>query len=290
MKRLLAISLFLFTILSFLSENAFAGAWTLPKHNLWGEWYFKWHWSKEEFNYARHKKRKENDARSWGWTMEPKIEFGITDWLTALGSIEYKEDKYKQYGRPDAWGPYRRKNHGVTFVKLGGRVRFIEEPFVLSGQIKGYVYTGYDKDREPSIGDGEDALELRALIGKEFYIPIALKKPINLRCYFGAESGYRFKNKNANNDIPFFLEGGFWLFDWLLLKAEIDGYKSHEATGSKEKDYAIWRIGPSFQILGGDSIAREGKQFNLEVQYGQTFWGKNTSLNQEITFKIQTQF
>jgi len=290
MKKLLLIISVLF-LFSFLTQDAYGGAWTLPKYGVWSEMYLKWYWSKHDFNYKGHKKRKQNGARSWGWNMEPKLEWGLTDWITLLGSIEYKESRYKEYGRPPAWGDYDKKNNGMSFVKCGGRVRFLEDPVVISTQIKAFIYPGgYDKGRAPSIGYGEDALEIRALIGKEFYLPFTFKNEFKLRCYFGAESGYRFKNRNVSNDIPFFLEGGIWIFDWLMIKAEIDGYKAHEGTGEHETDYAIWRVGPSFQFLGGDPISHEGKQFNVEVQYGQTFWGKNTSCDQEITLKLQTQF
>lgn len=297
-KIVLIIMLFAFAICVF-SQDAFAGAWTLKQHKVWAEWYTKWSWAKgnEGFDSNGQRAESSNDARSWGWAMEPKIEYGITDWLNLLFSMEYKESKYKEYGRPENWGTFARKNHGLTAVKVGGKIRFIEKPFILSGQVKAYIYPGYGNNHgddpaytnQPSIGDGEDALELKALIGKEFKIPVYfLDTPI--RCYAGGEAGYRFKNRAVANDIPLFVEGGFWPFSWLLLKGEVDAVLSHEATGSIKKSYSIWRVGPVWQILGGDSVTKLGKQFNIEVQYGQTFWGKNTGKEQEIVLKCQVEF
>ena len=298
-KIIFSISLFIVFVFLF-SGDAFGGAWTVPKHQVWSELYFKWNWSKNDFNIDYESARKSSEARSWGWVMEPKIEFGVTDWLNFLCSLEYKESKYKEYDRPASWGSFSRKNNGISSVKLGGKIRFIEKPLVVSGQIKAFIYPGYGNyngddpayRHQPSIGDGEDALEFRVLLGKEFMVPYALPfiKDKATKCYAGFETGYRLKNKNVCNDIPFVVEGGFWPVKWLLIKAEVDGYLSHRQTGSIEKDYAVWRVGPVWQILQGDSVAKQGKMFNVEFQYGQTFWGRNTAADQEIVFKIQTQF
>jgi len=297
-KTILIIMLFAFVMCAF-SQDAFAGAWTVKKYKVWAEWYTKWSWAKgnEGFNDEGQRTDSTKNARSWGWTMEPKLEYGVTDWFNLLFSMEYKESKYKEYDRPPSWGDFRRKNNGVTFVKFGGKLRFIEKPFVLSGQMKVYLYPGYGNNHgddpvyrnQPSIGDGEDVVEFKALIGKEFKAPFSfLDKP--LKCYAAGEFGYRFKNRTAANDIPVFVEGGFWPFSWLLLKAELDTIISHEATGSMKKSYSIWRVGPVWQILAGDSVTKKGKQFNVEVQYGHTYWGKNTNKEQEIVLKCQTEF
>ena len=60
-------------------------------------------------------------------------------------------------------------------------------------------------------------------------------------------------------------------------------------TGSIEKDYAVCRIGPVFQILAGDPITKQDRQFNLTVLHGYTFWGRNVSKDHEIVFKVQFQ-
>ena len=119
-------------------------------------------------------------------------------------------------------------------------------------------------------------------------LPIGKDKPL-LDCYAGAESGYRLRNRDVANDFPFFIEGGVWPYKWLLLKAELDGYIAQSGTGSIEKDYAVARIGPVFQFLGGNSITRKDRQLNLEIQYGHTFWGRNASKEHEIIFKVQFQ-
>ena len=296
MKRFILSIVFFVIILSFLSQNAFGGAWTVPKNKLWGESYFKWHWARNDFDDERSGDNKNNDGHSWGWVMEPKLEYGITDKINLLLGVEYKESKYKEYDRPAAWGAFRRKNHGVSSIKFGGKLKFVEKPAVVAAQLKAFIYPHYGNfhgddlayRNQPGIGGGDDALELRILVGKRFKLPIGKNKSL-LDCYAGAESGFRLRNRDVANDFPVFIEGGVWPYKWLLLKAEVDGYIAQSGTGSVEKDYAVVRIGPVFQFLGGNAITKQDRQLNLAVQYGHTFWGKNTSKDHEIVFKFQFQ-
>ena len=289
------ISLFLSVLLA---EKAFAGAWTVPKHRVWGEYYMKWDYAKEEFDSEgnRNKLSGSKDARSWEFVMEPKIEYGITDWLNFQFSIEYKQAHYKEYSRPASDEPFSRKNNHITNVKLGGKWRLMEKPFVLSTQAKVFIYPGYGiyhgddpaRTNQPSIGRGDDAFEQRILIGKTFDLPIT--DTFSLPCYFGAETGYRWRTRHVANDIPYFVEAGFWPAPWFLIKSEIDGYKHHGGTGSIKESYGIWRIGGVWQVFGDSILRQDNRLFNIEFQYGMTVWGKNTTAYQEWVLKVQTQF
>ena len=304
MRKSFLLSIVLVAFISAIcAEKALAGAWTVPKYKVWGEYYMKWDYAKEQFlaNGKRGPINTTDEARTWEFIQEPKLEFGVTDWLTALGSVEYKESHYKEYNRPDYFGTgdraFARKNNGVTNIKLGGRWRFMQNPFVFSTQVKAFIYPGYGNyhgddpafTNQPSIGRGDDAVEWRMLIGKTF--DVNFTKNFKLPFYVGAETGYRWRTRSVCNDIPYFIEGGFWPREWLLLKSELDGYKCHAGTGSIKESYGVWRIGGIWQVFGGDSILRTGnKLFNLEFDYGMTVWGKNTTAFQEWTFKIDTQF
>ena len=72
-------------------EMAFAGAWTVPKNRGWSEYYMKWDYGKEEFTAEGKRKQlgRGKDARSWEFVMEPKLEYGITDWLNFQFGMEY---------------------------------------------------------------------------------------------------------------------------------------------------------------------------------------------------------
>lgn len=263
-------------------QLAFAGAWTLPQNKVWTEYSVKMNWSKYDFDSDRDIERKTRSAESWGWSTIPKMEFGFTNWFTLLGGLEYKESNYKEYNRPDEWGSYSVKSHGITSMDFGGKIRLLKDPVVVSTQIKTSFYSGKGYNESPQISDGNDAIDVRALIGKTFDAEIPF--------YFGAETGYRFKNRHVCNDIPVFIEGGFWPLEWLLIKSEIDAYISHDGTGNIEKEYAIWRIGPVFQLLTGEDVTRAEDAFNIGFQYGMVIWGRNTAADQEVVIKVAWQF
>ena len=297
-NRSLILAVFAFAFVSlFCVNSAFAGAWTVPKYHVWSEYYMKWDWAKQYFDSNWNKEKLNNNARSWEFVQEPKLEYGVTDSLTALASIEYKEAHYKEYDRPASWGSFTHSNHGLTAVKVGGRWRFMDAPFVMSTQTKVFIYPGYGINHgddptwsnTPSIGHGDDAVEQRILIGKTF--SVSLTNNFKLPCYFGAETGYRWRTRQVCDDIPYFVEGGFWPVPWLLVKSELDGYMCVPGTGHIKEDYGIWRIGGVWQVFGGDSVLRQGsKLFNLEFQYGMMLWGRNTTAYQEWVLKVQTQF
>jgi len=316
-KKSLSRAVLVITFMVFLfTKDVFAGAWTVPKYKVWGEYYTKISCGKDSYNSNGKLTSTQSEGvknfRDQILTMEPKLEYGVTDWLTALVSLEYKQANYKEYQKPVPANRYYAegytvKNNGIVNVKVGGRWRLMDAPFVLSTQTKVFIYTGYginrgektnlgplpnaieDRQNVPSIGYGNDSVEQRLLIGKTFSVPITDK--FKLPCYFGAEAGYRWNNRGVCNGIPWFVEGGFWPFEWLLLKTELDAYRTQDGTGKFEESYGIWRSGFVWQVFGGDSVLRQGsKLFNLEFDYGMTVWGKNTTAYQEFIMKVQTQF
>lgn len=301
MRKLFVATLIICTAIMMMPQFAFAGAWTLPQSNWWAQYYWKILYADSVFglNEKQGKHGQSNGGKNWGYQMIPEIHFGVTDWFEPFWSITYKDEQYKEYERPPSWGPFQRKSHAFTNVDVGGKVRFLKDPFVLTGQVKGSIYTGEGQNKEPQLSDGNDSLEVKGLVGKIF-------GPKEMPFYFGFESGYKFNNRGVANQVPIFAEGGFWPFKWLLAKTEIDGYWAHNGTGSQvEKSYVTWRIGPVIQLhtiyymmQGMDVTSKEftsditkaGRSLNFEVQYGNTFWGKNTAAYQEAVFKIYGQF
>lgn len=305
-KITIFICLFIIGICLF-SENAFGGAWTVPQFKLWTEFYMKYSWSYQDFNEKGDLTDKKYDAKSWSWEIEPKFELGVTDWMTLLFSFTGIESHYKEYTRPVEFGPYSVMNNGVKNITYGTRLRVLKAPVVTSLQFKIFQYTGYDNpygidsvEGQPMVGRGDDAFEIKALFGKTFDIEIPVSQfDWKYPAYIGVETGYRWRNRDVANDIPLFIEAGYWPYKWLLLKGELDAYKAHAGTGIAQS-YAVWRIGAVFQIFGMSQF-RDTNLFNIEVQYGKTFWGKGGSSDPEIygslvnaghevVLKIQYQF
>lgn len=287
-----------------LPQFAFAGAWTLPRGDVWAEYTIKSNWAKSAYDSDWNRKRFERNARSWGWNQAGKIEYGLLDWITLLAGCEWKESTWKEKDRPVDWNSYSHTSNGMTTGEVGTRIRFIKDPLIVSGQVKYIFYTGCGYNEVPSLSDGADAWEFRLMAGKLFEPTVFGSK---LPTYLAGEIGYGFKNRGVANYVPFLVEGGFWPTKWLLIKTELDGYWGHDGTGRDEKDYVIWRIGPVFQLLdiyeeitgksanaptgpAGSNITRDNNSLNLEVQYGNMIWGRNVSATQEVVLKISTQF
>jgi hypothetical protein len=291
-----------------LPQLAFAGAWTLPKGDVWVQQQMKLLWATKQFSPGSDLSNYPRDARPWGWAMIPEVNYGVTDWLDLLFKMEYKEGHYKEYDRPNGWGPYSVKNHGLVTIDPGIKIRFLNEPMVLSGQ---FIYSIWNDKYEglplddvaeaPGLSDRTNYWELRGLAGKKWDTKIPF--------YMGLEWGYRANTRNVVDQMPLFYEVGFWPLKFLLIKTELDCMFGLDGTtkGDRvmEKSWAIWRIGPSIELLvlydmlrGVDvtskqytnNVTRTGKSINIEAQYGNTFWGRNTAANQEVVLKVSAQF
>lgn len=293
-------------------QMVFAGAWTLPKGDVWMQETVKWFWTKRDYDRNGDKAKMNNNARSWGWAMIPEVQYGVTGWLDLLFKMEYKEAKYKEYSRPNVapndWGPYSVKNHGLVSIEPGVKMNFLREPLVLSGQFSYSIWNPHyeskplsDVAEQPGLSDRSNFWDLRGLAGKKWDTKIPF--------YMGLEWGYRHHTRNIEDQMPLFYEIGLWPAKFLLVKTELDcmiGLKgTTKGDNVLKKSWGIWRIGPSIELLTiydmlrgidvsakdyANIVTRGGKSLNVEVQYGNTFWGVNTGDSQEIVLKISTQF
>ncbi len=305
MKKIISIALIGCLIAPHL---AFAGAWTLPKGDVWVQYQMKYFWAKKNYAPGSKVSRMPRDARSWGWAMIPEVHYGATDWLDFLFKMEYKEAKYKEYARDPAWGPYSVKNHGLVTIEPGVKVRFLEEPLVLSGQFSYSIWNPHyeakpleDVAEQPGLSDRSNFWDLRVLASKKWDTVFPF--------YMSIETGYRRYTRNVEDQAPLFYEFGFWPVRFLLLKTELDCMFGLPGTtkGDRvhDKSWAIWRIGPSIELFTlynmlrgidadpsevSDVVTRTGKSLNVEAQYGNTFWGRNTAASQEVVLKVSTQF
>jgi len=276
MKKTVALFLaisFIFCVVA--APLSHAGPWTLKKGKLWTELYGKYFFSK---NYADPKAK----AHKWGdggfsriYNLEGKIEYGITDKLNCRLSIPYVWSYWKNdWGKVRAdWGKF--KHEGFQHIGLALKYRFLEKPLTMAawGQVL-IQPRSTDTVAPPDIMEYGDGIEARCLIGKSFHV---FKKP----AYVSTELGYLWrtdwiaKSPYANQMIVFG-EGGIAIFDWLMIKSEVDMRYSHMRTGNR-KDTLTWRIGPIFNLLGkGFSEVYKGgdASLNLELQYGRTMWAR----------------
>lgn len=275
---------------------AHAGAWTLPEGSVWIENTNKYSWATKYYDDRGNVYDWGEDTKTTVWSSITKMEYGITDWLTFMTGFEYKEGRSRERAGDD---PYDASNHAFTMLETGLRGRLMEDPVVVSAQVKGEWYlSGRGNEDTMELAHGNHTLDLRGLVSKKWD-----ETPV-FPFYAGIEAGYRFNNRGLQNHVPLFAEVGFWPLDWLMIKNEFDVMLAHGGTGSVKKSWAIWRIGPTFELakiyaalrgkdladLGDTATRAEGRAFDVSVQYGRFVWGRNVFKAQEMIVKAAVQF
>jgi hypothetical protein len=225
-------------------------------------------------------------AEWWAYDFEWKAEYGLADWMSVLFDISYENATYKEHARPAGWGEYTRHSNSIKYIAIGGKVKMVDKPLVVSYQIMGYIAADGASKLEPSIGKNDDRIEFKLLLGKSFKVG-------KLPAYAGFETGYRVRALNGDvaDDVPLFLETGVVVTDWLMVTAELDNWLSVDNTGENRENLGVVRGGIILSPSGQFNQFRKGKNnFNVAVQGGYTVWGKNTNAAWEVIVKLSTQF
>ncbi len=290
---------FILIMICLLPTEAFAGAWTVPKGNWYVELYNKYYWHDSYFNADGDKTRWDYGGRYTEWMSELKAEYGITDRFNLLASIPYKHAVWSDHFNHDV-----SSDVGDSWVKA--KYRFFDEttmPFIFSGQAGLRIHGPYDPHDSPALGYHEMAGEARLIASKSFSI---------LPSYGGVEVAYRPRGKKPANEIPYFLEYGYYPTNWVMFKGTLDGVKAIRGTGIKE-DYTKWTASVILNLRGTFGTFRKKaleeesmeeaeigwpavlwwlKKYisETELGYGNTFIGKNASNGSEIFFKATNQF
>ncbi|MDP2942072.1 MAG: hypothetical protein Q8O36_00945 [Candidatus Omnitrophota bacterium] len=263
------------------------------------ELYNKYYWHNSQFNADGDKTRWGYGGRYTEWMSELKAEYGLTDRFNLLASIPYKHAIWRDHFNHDV-----SSDVGDSWVKA--KYRFFDEttmPFVFSGQGGIGIHGPYDPHDSPALGSHEIAGEIRLIASRSFSI---------LPSYGGVEVAYRPRLKDPANEIPYFLEYGYYPTNWVMFKGTLDGVKAIRGTGIKE-DYTKWTASIILSLRGTFGTFRKKdleeeameeaeigwpavlwwlKKYirEIELGYGNTFIGKNASAGSEIFFKATNQF
>ena len=232
------------------------GAWGLKKGQLYTEIYSKYYWHKYGFDAKGHKQRWAYGGEYYEIRREIKLEYGLTDRFTLMLSSPYKEAHWK-----DDFGKSTQKG----FVEIWPGIKYLlfNEPFVCSLQARAKFPLHYDEHATPALGRHQIDGEIKILTGQSWpYLP----------GYTKLEFGFRGRNEEPANEIPYFFELGYNLNPRLILKTTIDGQKGLAHRGQIVEDWVKGTFGPIIKITD---------VLNLEFGYGNTFAGKNSGASQE---------
>ncbi len=248
------------------------GAWGVPKKHCLLELYSKYYYHNSQFDNQGKKKRWGYGGKGSEIQNEFKIDYGLSDNITVWVHIPFKEAYWKDdYNKS--------KTKGFGDIWLGGKYRFLDNPLVLSLALASKFPAGYNANDSPSLGNGQFDQEIMLLSAKAIH-----------SFYFRAESGYRWRNEEPADLIPYFLEIGYEPWDRILLKTDLDGVKSISGTGNVE-DYTKGVICILFTLRRGvNPFTKTKDQLGIELGYGETFIGKNASAASEVYTKILYYF
>ena len=242
------------------------GAWVIPKGKIYVEIYNKYYWHDSAFDENHDEVKWAYNGRYYEFRSELKLEYGLTDNLTILTYLPFKEASWKD----DFKKPTRRN---LVDVWCGAKYNLFTEPYVFTLQGRLKFPTHYNPNHVPSLGAEQIDGEIKFLFGKSLH---AL-----FNGYTKLEFGFRARDEEPTNEIPYFFELGYNALDWLTLKTTIDGIEGIQGTGKTEEDYTKYNVSAILKVLNS---------CNLEIGYGETFYGKNSSAAQEIVLSVSTQF
>ena len=221
--------------LSFISSQAFAGAWTQKKGGYFLKLYSNYLFTKNEFNHDSknvpifNERIAFKDASFRDINVTFYGEYGLEDWLTLVGSLRFKslQAEWQSYLVPPTEdnegipaGPRSKPGTtGLADLTLGAKTKLFSAPFVLSLQSGVKIPLGYTQrpsnDGAP-LGTGDVDLETQLLLGKSLYpLPI----------YITGGFGFRQRGGALHDEWIYSFEAGYTSGKFLF-KVNFDGIRN----------------------------------------------------------------
>jgi len=189
-----------------LANYCFAGAWTLPQGKLY---------DKASLNYYT------ADPNFTDKNIGNYIEYGITDSISIINSIYYKQIK-NQYSSTVAGitTTTTSKTHGIADVEIGLKHKLSEgSTGVFSHQVMVKIPGDYDKNGVLPLGNGQVDMEYRALYG----VSLGHLLPGG---YANFEAGYRYRAEAPADEFRYLAEIGADITERLYARVKLDGIAS----------------------------------------------------------------
>lgn len=240
------------------------GAWTLKRGQFYTELYTKYYWHKHQFDSKNHKRSWDYGGKGNELSTELKLEYGFTDRITLLLYTVAKEAHWSDDFKNTT-------THGFTEIRPGFKYNLFNDPFICTLQARMKFPFQYSAEAVPSLGSHQIDGELKLLTAQPWP---------KISSYTKVEFGFLARRGRPANQIPYFFEYGYNPRKWLTLKTTYDCVEGISQTGADE-DYMKYTIGPIFKIK--DLI-------NIELGFGHTFYGENTSAAKEVFCTLSKQW
>jgi len=241
---------------------AFAGAWVAEEGKGYGKLAFS-QYSADDF-YGERSDLEEFTGSEFSYYGE----YGIGNKLAIYGKIQHLD-----FEQSDTNGASI-SNSGLGDLDIGVRYQWNAEPFVLSTSVLAKLPYLYDENDALALGNGQEDIELRVLIGKG----------LNQYGYVGAEFGYRVRLDEPSDEYRYLLEYGFSVNQNLYFRSKIDGIESADNEDFANSPAGNLSLATAFsvgklELTGGwnfGNAGSDGERWGVEFTYTDDLYGDNT--------------
>jgi hypothetical protein len=208
------------------AEQVMAGAWTQAKGKFYSRLAYEQYSADEYFD-------ENGDTLSYSPADSKKrdfeydedltslyLEYGLTDKLTLVASLNYKEAEWRYKPGGGVKVDKVANTSGPGDQELGVKYQlYTTEKGVLSIQGMYKTPEGYDEDDKGTLdiqrGDAQEDYDVRLLYGQSLYPMIP--------GYFNVEAGYRMRSQEPADEFKYVLEVGVDFTSWFYGRVKLDG-------------------------------------------------------------------
>lgn len=260
-------------IVAIFAGSCFAGAWTLQKGILYDRLALNYYYADTEFDDDGNRKDFTADGEFKDINLSNYIEFGLTDEITLINSVYYKNIK-----KEDDFT--KTKTYGIGDIDLGVRYKIAEGSWgIFSTQALLKIPAAYDKDDDLPLGNGQYDMELRLLYGRSLYPYVP--------GYCNFEIGYRWRFEDPSDEVRYLIEFGMDFTNDVYGRIKLDGIYSmdngeHFDTGGNPTTANNFDLGKLDIALG----LKISKRFGVELGYTPEIYGQDTASGATYTFAL----
>lgn len=209
-----------------LPDTGHAGAWTREKGEAYAELGGYYYWAEENFDshgdihYSSFPESYEDipdgnleafdlyqfHGRFETFYSKAYFEYGLLNKLTLVVDVPFKYNHYLGNDQESV-------NSGVGDIEVAARYGLLVDPCILSLQVTGKLPYAYDADDYAALGNGQEDIEVRFLVGKSLY-PIP--------AYLNAEAAYRLRLEAPSDELRFLAEFGMDVGKRVMLQTKVD--------------------------------------------------------------------
>ncbi len=260
----------------FVASTCFAGAWTLQKGKIYDRLAVNYYFADREFDDDGHRKDFSDNGEFRDYNINNYIEFGLTDKITLINSLYYKNIEKEDDVRD-------METSGIGDIDLGVKYKLTEGTWgIFSTQALVKIPEAYDEDDDLPLGNGQYDLELRLLYGRSLYPAIP--------GYCNFEVGYRWRLDDPSDEIRYLIEFGIDITKSLYGRAKLDGTYSmdngeHFDEGGNPTTTNNFDVGKLDLTLG----YKINKSWGIEAGYMPAIYGQNIAAGATYTIAVSFQ-